>query len=101
MKTVARLLSYGRRYWPHLLISVVMMAIAGAAQAAMLLLVRQVFDRVLVDNPPPGKTALLLTPLPLIAQIYLEGVVPIHKHDVWVMVAGATVAVFLLKGLFG
>ena len=47
MKTVARLLSYGRRYWPHLASSVVMMAIAGAAQAGMLLLVRQVFDRVI------------------------------------------------------
>jgi len=51
MKAVTRLLSYGRRYWAHLLGSVFLMAVAGAAQAAMLLLVRQVFDRVLVDRP--------------------------------------------------
>jgi len=99
MNTVARLLSYGRRYWLHLLSSVVMMAIAGAAQAAMLLLVRKVFDRVLVDNPPPGRTELL--PHPLFGhQIYLEDIVPLHRQDVWVMVAVAIVAVFLIKGLF-
>ena len=28
MKTVMRLLSYGRRYWPHLLASVFLMAVA-------------------------------------------------------------------------
>jgi ATP-binding cassette, subfamily B, bacterial MsbA len=100
MNTVARLLSYGRRYWPHLLSSVVLMAVAGAAQAAMLLLVRQVFDRVLVDNPPAGKTALLPHPLPIFGQIYLEDIVPLHGHGVWVMVAVAIVAVFLIKGLF-
>ncbi|HEX3746614.1 MAG TPA: ABC transporter ATP-binding protein [Bryobacteraceae bacterium] len=99
MRTVARLLSYGRRYWLHLVSSVVMMAVAGAAQAAMLLLVRQVFDRVLVDHPPPGPTPLL--PRPLFGhQIYLESLVPFHRQDVWVMVAVAIVAVFLIKGLF-
>ena len=99
MKTVARLLSYGRRYWLHLVSSVVMMAIAGAAQAAMLLLVRQVFDRVLADNPPPGKTPLL--PHPIFGhQLYLENIVPLQRHDVWVMVAVAIVGVFLIKGLF-
>ena len=99
MKTVARLLSYGRRYWPHLASSVVMMAIAGAAQAGMLLLVRQVFDRVMVNNPPPGKTPLL--PHPIFGhQLYLENIVPLHRHDVWVMVAVAIVGVFLIKGLF-
>ena len=99
MKTVARLLSYGRRYWPHLASSVVMMAIAGAAQAAMLLLVRQVFDRVLVDNPPAGKTPLF--PHPIFGhQLYLENLVPLHRPDVWVMVAVAIVGVFLIKGVF-
>jgi subfamily B ATP-binding cassette protein MsbA len=99
MKTVARLLSYGRRYWLHLLSSVVLMAVAGAAQAAMLLLVGKIFDRVLVDTPPAGKTALLPHPLPVLGQIYLEDIVPLHRHDVWVMIAVAIVAVFLIKGL--
>ena len=99
MKIVARLLSYGRRYWPHLLSSVVLMAVAGAAQAAMLLLVRQVFDRVLEKNPPPGKAALLANPI-FGHQIYLEDIIPIHRHDVWVIVAVAIVAVFLIKGVF-
>ena len=99
MKIVARLLSYGRRYWLHLLSSVAMMAIAGAAQAAMLLLVRQVFDRVLAKDPPAGKAALLPNPI-LGRQIYLEDIIPIHRHDVWVIVAVAIVAVFLIKGVF-
>ena len=99
MNAVTRLLSYGRRYWPHLLGSVLLMAVAGAAQAAMLLLVRQVFDRVLVDHPPPGKTPLL--PHPIFGhQIFLENIIPLGRQDVWVMVAIAIVAVFLIKGLF-
>ena len=99
MKAVTRLLSYGRRYWAHLLGSVFLMAVAGAAQAAMLLLVRQVFDRVLVDRPVAGKTPLL--PHPIFGrQLYLENLVPLHRHDVWVMVAVAIVMVFLIKGVF-
>ena len=54
MKQVTRLLSYGRRYWARLLGSVILMALAGAAQAAMLLLIRQVFDKVLVEKPVAG-----------------------------------------------
>ena len=99
MNVVARLLSYGRRYWPHLLGSVFLMAVAGAAQAAMLLLVKQVFDRVLVDKPLPGKTPLLPHPI-LGHQIFLENVIPLQRHDVWVLVAVAIVIVFLVKGLF-
>ena len=99
MKTVVRLLSYGARYWPHLLVSVFLMAVAGAAQSAMLLLVKQVFDKVLADHPPAGLTPLL--PKPIWGhQLYLEHIIPLHRPDVWVMVAIAIVAVFLIKGVF-
>ena len=58
-----RLLSYGRRYWAHLLGSVVLMAVAGAAQGAMALLIRPIFDRVLSQNPPSGPTPLFPHPI--------------------------------------
>ena len=88
MKDIRRLTSYGRRYWPHLLASVVLMAIAGAAQGTMALLIRPIFDRVLVANPPKGLTPLLQHPL-WGHQLYLEQIIPIHSRGIWFMVAAA------------
>jgi len=98
MNNVLRLLSYGRRYWPHLVGSMVLMAIAGAAQGMMTLLIRPIFDRVLTPNPPPGMTPLLPRPI-LNHQLFLEQVVPLHGRTVWTMVAVAIVGVFLIKGI--
>jgi len=98
MNEVQRLLSYGRRYWLHLLASVVLMAVAGAAQGAMALLIRPIFDRVLVSNPPPGLTPLLQHPI-WNHQIYLEQIIPIHNRGIWFMVAAAILLVFLIKGV--
>ncbi|HUI57347.1 MAG TPA: ABC transporter ATP-binding protein [Bryobacteraceae bacterium] len=98
MKQVLRLISYGRRYWAHLLASVILMALAGGAHAGMLLLIRQVFDRVLVEKPPVGMTPLLPQPI-LHHQFYLEHIIPLQSHGVWAMVAVAIVAVFFIKGV--
>jgi len=98
MKQVLRLLSYGRRYWAHLLASVVLMAIAGAAQGMLMLLIRPIFDRVLSSNSPQGLTPLFPHPL-FHHQLYLEQLVPLHNRTIWTMVAVAIVAVFLIKGL--
>jgi subfamily B ATP-binding cassette protein MsbA len=98
MKEVRRLLSYGHRYWPHLLASVLLMAMAGAAQGTMALLIRPIFDRVLVSNPPKGLTPLLQHPI-WNRQIYLEDIIPIHSRGIWFMVAAAILLVFLVKGV--
>jgi subfamily B ATP-binding cassette protein MsbA len=98
MREVRRLLSYGRRYWAHLLASVFLMALAGAAQGAMALLIRPIFDRVLVANPPKGLTPLLQHPI-WNHQIYLEQIIPIHSRGIWFMVAAAILLVFLVKGV--
>ena len=98
MKEVRRLLSYGHHYWPHLLASVLFMAMAGAAQGAMALLIRPIFDRVLVSNPPKGLTPLLQHPI-WNHQIYLEQIIPIHSRGIWFMVAAAILLVFLVKGV--
>ena len=63
IKDLARLLRYGRRYWLHLAGSVVLMALAGAAQGTLALLIKPIFDRVLNPNPGPGLTPLLTKPL--------------------------------------
>ncbi len=98
MKQVKRLLSYGRRYWAHLSASVVLMAVAGAAQAAMLLLIKQVFDRLLVSPPPSGP--ILLLPKPILGfQIDLARIIPLEHRGILVIVAVAIVAVFFIKGV--
>ena len=98
MKNILRLLSYGRRYWPHLLSSTLLMAIAGACQGLMTRLIQPIFDNVLVQHPPPGPTPLLAKPI-LGHQLYLENLVPIHNHGVWFMVATAIIGVFVIKGI--
>ncbi|HXB70510.1 MAG TPA: ABC transporter transmembrane domain-containing protein [Candidatus Acidoferrales bacterium] len=98
MKEVRRLLSYGRRYWAHLLASVFLMALAGASTGATALLIRPIFDRVLVANPPKGLTPLLQHPI-WNHQIYLEQIIPIHSRGIWFMVAAAILLVFLVKGI--
>jgi len=98
MNNIARLLSYGRRYWPHLLGSTVLMAIAGAAQGIVALLIKPIFDRVLVAEPKPGLTPLLKDPV-FGHQVYLEQILPLHGRSIWFMVATAIIAVFIIKGL--
>jgi subfamily B ATP-binding cassette protein MsbA len=98
MKSALRLLSYGCPYWPHLVSSMLLMAVAGAAQGMMTLLIRPIFDRVLTANAPTGLTPLLSRPI-LQHQLYLEQIVPLHGRTVWTMVAVAIVAVFFVKGI--
>jgi subfamily B ATP-binding cassette protein MsbA len=98
MSQVSRLLSYGRRYWVRLLASVGLMGLAGAAHGAMLLLIKQVFDRVLVPQQTAG-------PIPLLPreifhqQIYLDRIIPLEHRGVLVVVAVAIVSVFFIKGV--
>jgi subfamily B ATP-binding cassette protein MsbA len=98
MRELLRLLAYARRYWAHLVGSVLLMAIAGGAQGALALLVRPIFDRVLTSVPHEGLTPLLARPI-LGHQIYLEQIVPLHGRSIWNMVAFALVAAFLIKGI--
>jgi ATP-binding cassette, subfamily B, bacterial MsbA len=98
MKELLRLLAYARRYSLQLFGSVVLMAIAGAAQGTLALLVRPIFDRVLTAARPEGLTPLLAKPV-FGHQIYLEQIVPLHGRSIWFMVAFALIGAFLLKGV--
>jgi ATP-binding cassette, subfamily B, bacterial MsbA len=97
MNHLLRLMSYGRKYWPQLLISVVLMALAGAAQSMVPLLIQPVFDRVLVPNAPEGRIGLLPPGSILGRQIYLDSFLP-FRGSAWTMIASALLLAFFLKG---
>lgn len=98
MSDLKRLLSYAKPYWLPLLISVFLMALAGAAHAMMALLIRPIFDRVL--DPNAANAPVLITTIPVWNQpVYLHQIIPIPLHDVWALVAAGILIVFVLKGL--
>jgi subfamily B ATP-binding cassette protein MsbA len=97
MKDLLRLLSYSRRYLPHLLASVVLMAAAGAAQGFIALLMKPTFERVL--NPASTGRLPLFPHAIFHHQLYLEDILPLHNRSPWTLVGVAIVAVFLLKGI--
>jgi len=98
MNDFLRLLGYTRRYWFFLLLSVVLMALVGAAHASIALLIGPIFDRVL--NPASPDTPVLLFTLPLFHYpIYLEQLTPHRIHNIWTMVAIAILIVFAVKGI--
>jgi ATP-binding cassette, subfamily B, bacterial MsbA len=98
MNRVLRLMSYGRGFWPQILFSVILMALAGAAQGVMPMLIPPIFDRVLMPNSPEG-------PVPLLPraffghQIYLDDLIPVHGRGVWAMVATALLLAFFIRGI--
>jgi len=98
MNRVLRLTSYGRKYWPQIAVSVVLMAIAGAAQGMIPWLITPIFDRVLQPNAPDGPIALLPRPI-LGHQFYLNNFLPLQGKSVWTIVATALLLAFFLKGV--
>lgn len=98
MRDLGRLLRFSRPYTPYLVLSVVLMACVGAAQALTALLIGPIFDRVL--NPASADAPVLLVTLPILRhKIYLSDLMPPSIHNVWTMVAVGILAVFFVKGL--
>ena len=88
MNRILRLISYGRQFWPRILVAVILMALAGAAQGMIPLLIPPIFDRVLLPNSPEGPVALFPRPV-LGHQVYLDDLLPLQGRGVWIMVATA------------
>jgi subfamily B ATP-binding cassette protein MsbA len=98
MSELPRLLRYSRTYTAHLLASVILMAIVGAAQVMTVKLIGPVFDRVL--NPASAESPVKLFTIPLLNYtVYLDMLMPAPIHNVWTMVAVGIVAVFAIKGV--
>ena len=98
MKDWRRLLRYSRRYSLQIVASVILMALVGAAHAAMALLIAPVIDRVL--SPHTGSAPVLLYNNPFNGHpVYLENLIPGNIHNVWSLVAISILIVFAAKGI--
>jgi subfamily B ATP-binding cassette protein MsbA len=92
-----RLIRFGLHYWPVLLGSVVCMALVGACQAFMALLIQPLFDRVL--NPNASSDPIRITTIPYLnVPVHLDWFVPGWITNIWGAVAFAILAVFAFKG---
>jgi len=95
---LGRLLRYSRPYTGHLLLSVVLMALVGAAQAMSPLLIGAIFDRVL--RPASEDAPVLLFKIPFWQHnVYLQSFMPAFIHNIWTMVAVAILTVVAIKGV--
>ena len=96
MPQVQRLLSFLRPYALRFLAAIVLMAVVGACEALMALLIRPVFDRLFSPDSAP----ILLFKWPFTGHaVYLQEFLPHRIHNVWTVIAIAIIAVTLAKGL--
>ncbi len=98
MSDFGRLFRYARPYWAALLGSVLLMAIAGAANAGLALLIRPIFDRVL--DPNTTDAPILLTTIPVFnVPVYLHQLIPFSPKEAWALVAIGILLVIVFRGL--
>ena len=98
MDELARLLRYVRPYNARLAIAVALMAVVGLCQAAVVVLIGPVIDRIL--NPVASQDPVELITIPVTGTaIYLDDLLPASLGDVWALVAVALLVVFVVKGL--
>jgi subfamily B ATP-binding cassette protein MsbA len=93
-----RILRLVRPYTLPLTLSIILMAIVGAAHGAMALLIGPVFDFVLRPDAPDAPVRLLTLPFAG-RPLYLEDFVPSWIQNVWTMVACGLLGVFFIKGI--
>ena len=98
MSDLRRLLGFVKPYWSPLILSVILMAIAGAAHAMMAVLIGPIFDRVLDPSSPERPIELIELPFAN-SRLYLHQLAPEWIHNVRNVVAYAILLVFLIRGL--
>jgi len=97
MNELLRLLGYARRYTGHLAVSVVLMAVAGGGTGLLALLIGPLLYIVL--DPKAPETRIQLYTIPIVRHtVYLDQIVPHSFHNVFSIMAFATLAVFITKG---
>ena len=99
MRQLTRLVRYVLPFLWQLLPGVLLLAGVGFLEAFRLVLLKPVFDRVLVPSSGSEKIVLFTIPRTTHA-IYLQQFVPSHFHNAWTIVAYAIVASTVLKGIF-
>ena len=98
LRRLWRLLAYLRPYMLYSLVSVVLMALVGAMAAFRVLLVRQIFDKVLQPDAPAGDVLRFNVPQ-FHRQLNLQFLVPGHLHNAFTVVAYALIASAIVKSL--
>jgi ATP-binding cassette, subfamily B, bacterial MsbA len=98
MNDLRRLLGFVKPYWSPLTLSVVLMALAGAAHAMMAVLIGPIFDRVLEPSSPDKPVELFKLPF-ADSPFYLHQLAPSWFHNVFSIVAFAILTVFLVRGV--
>ncbi len=93
-----RLLRFVRPYAAPLMLSVILMALVGAAQGFMAVLIGPVFDRVLKPESADAPVALFTIP-GFDHTVYLQDLFPSAIHNIGTLVAIAILATFLIKGV--
>jgi subfamily B ATP-binding cassette protein MsbA len=99
MRQLTRLVRYVFPFLWQLLPGVLLLAGVGFLEAFRLVLLKPVFDRVLVPSSGSEKIVLFTIPRTTHA-VYLQQFVPSHFHNAWTIVAYAIVASTVLKGIF-
>jgi subfamily B ATP-binding cassette protein MsbA len=98
MSQSRRLAGLVRPYIPLLVLAVLLMAAVGTCEATYALLIKPIFDRVLVGSHTSGP--ILLFRLPFHGQaIYLQDFLPGNIRDPLTAIAIALVGVTLIKGI--
>jgi ATP-binding cassette, subfamily B, bacterial MsbA len=98
MKELARLLRFVRPYVAPLLVSVVLMLMAGVTYTLMAKLIGPVFDRVLSTTWSEAPVELFKIPFTQ-RTLYLNNLLPSWVHNVWTMIATGILIVFLVRGV--
>ena len=98
VRRIWRLLLYMRPYALYSLGSVFLMALVGAMAAFRVLLVKQVFDKVLNPNVPNDAVLVFTTPY-LKHPLDLHLLVPGHLHNAWNVMAYALVMSAIVKSI--
>lgn len=98
MSTLSRLLGLIRAYIPLFIVAIVLMAVVGACEAGYALLIKPIFDRVLMAGHSTAR--ILLFHLPFHGRpVYLQDFLPGHIRDPLTAIAIALIGVTLIKGI--
>jgi subfamily B ATP-binding cassette protein MsbA len=98
MAQVQRLLRFLRPYTFLFFLAIVLMAVVGACEGVVALLIRPVIDQVL--KPSAGTAPILLFKLPWShTGVYLQDFLPHWIHNVWTVVVVSYIMVTVINGL--
>lgn len=97
MSQIRRLLVFIRPHTLSFTAAVILMAVVGACEGLIALLIRPVFDRVFVQG---SSSPILLFNWPFNGHpVYLQDFLPHYFHNVWTVITVAFIAITLIKGL--